>query len=126
MNKYKIFDTERNEYAKDGDWSIDSQSGIVRGIYGEEFSQMKPLQFTGISDKNGIEIYADDIVSDGNLTFTVVWNTQNGAWKLDPLYSNVDLAVDGWLTLVLEYQSLGNGYFKRDDLEVIGNINFKK
>ena len=67
------------------------------------------MQFTGLQDKNGVDIYEGDLIS--------LHDNQRGFTKV--LFINA--YVGGWL-LVRNNNECSLGARRREDLEVIGNI----
>jgi len=82
-------------------------------------------QFTGITDKNVVKIFENDLLSDGETIFKVEWNQQNTCWWINPIKLLKEKQLsneDCFITLIIGNEKLGNGYYSRKDLEVIGNI----
>lgn len=78
-------------------------------------------QFTGIIDGKGREIYDGDILEDDKLRYVVEWNQQNTKFCINPI--TTAKGDEAFVLIAINYNQLGNGYFKRDDLAVAGNIH---
>jgi len=104
---------------------IDSDKRTWTDIYLSHYNIITEsvCEYTGITDKNNIKIFEDDLLSDGKTIFKVEWNQQQTCWWIKPIKSIIETNItDDFILLVLENENLGNGYYSRKDLEVIGNI----
>lgn len=91
---------------------------ITTNKLGSDESDFEIMEFTGITDKNGKDIYEKDYLSDGKIIYLVEYNTQNTGFYINPIKK-----INGVIDIIdeLNYSKLGNGYYSRKDLEVVGN-----
>lgn len=91
-------------------------NGAVR-VY-PKLDEIEIIRPTGIKDANKNMIYEGDYVEDEKNISLVKWHDTQSCFWLEPVKSKSN---EDFILMVIDNQRLGNGYYHREDLKIIGN-----
>jgi uncharacterized phage protein (TIGR01671 family) len=108
--KFRAWDKTNKMWRQPGNaFEISVISGAVQQNYRDTSADVELMQYTGLKDKNGVEIYEGDILKLNDMVFTFEWVEKYSlgfycGWKIKH--------ISGY-----------NGSPSMEDCEVIGNIH---
>lgn len=114
----------KEEKFLDTAWSIDFEHRLVchRAHNQSDLDDCVLMQYTGLKDKNGREIYDGDIVEVANKSYKsrgqIAWSNHTAKW-LVAFYNGAPFELGTWNTEL--YEVIGNIYENPELLEVKGN-----
>ena len=106
--KYRAWDAERKIMCYEFESLSPSMDYgvLVVGRFDKDYYELELMQYTGLKDKNGKEIYEGDILESGDEILKVLYNSSMAAFDVEYMGGDVD--------------SLGEMHMNH--VEIIGNI----
>lgn len=121
--KFRLWDSTKKQMVYDGGFAVTPYGRIWdTGLLGFDW-ELNPemyhlMQFTGLVDKNGVDIFEGDYLSDGRRIWEIKWRSAPVGFGMF-LYEKVKKPFDGRLgrftTSLMDYQC--------EKLEVVGNVH---
>ena len=106
--KFRFWDTEHCEMRAE---FLLRELILIENMSNEDVDSVVAMQFTGLKDKNGVEIYEGDLLK--------IYDNRNGYLQVE----FVNSYVGGWvLTHPESVQKLSLGARAQNTIEVVGNI----
>jgi len=101
-------------------WKPNKEGGDTRTF--QDFKLCDIMQYTGLKDKNGVEIYEGDILHKERSRYVnVIWDSEQGRWAIGNTpspYKGIDIRPSLWEFLQVEFKVIGNIYENPELLEV--------
>jgi hypothetical protein len=118
--KFKVWDTKRNQFVSEFDIVFRQYGGVEIDIYpntidyiGDECHNGEPqrgrfevMQYTGLVDKNGVEIYEADFI--GKKGAYVVWSERLSCWCFK--FHNDEIETPLYHDDISKHEVIGNIY----------------
>lgn len=125
--KFRVWNKELKKFGAVGGYIASSQKGIF-GIDNSYVEDFEVQVYTGLKDKNGVEIYEGDLLTYADNTtpeqiFEVKFLDERGTFVFRELYNPTFEGSDlpGWDDTILG-QNAWDGWEIADAAKVIGNI----
>ena len=118
--KFNAVEEEIGDYIIYNNWLIENHSGAHTdnddlSLFLEYYFDYKLLQYTGLKDKNGVEIYEEDFIEDNQYLFVMKW--QAGGFVLSPVRYSKNVPYIG-----KQLAELQTAEYISQSCEVVGNI----
>lgn len=90
--KLRVWDKVMNKMYKPQAISFDTQSSVPFAVSvprksWERVGKFELLQWTGLVDQNGVDVYEADLVQIASIIYKVIWNESIAAYELTDLAS---------------------------------------